>query len=235
MKPYRKSLGIWGPDKRLTDNRGFISPGIVGAVAGSRRRTGGGGGGSIAFDAATNGQSSGDSWSHTATGSNVVLIVQVLGNSAVTSVVYDPGGAAISLTAGGTTNTFAGYTLRYYWGALGTGAGTAKTITVTGGGDKYCTSASYTGCAQTGQFDSMAASKTTTTSADNSWHLCCFWKYSGDDPTYSGGWVSRAQSNRLATVRHTDGAAAVTPAGSSTAGLTTTGGIIYLSASIKPA
>jgi hypothetical protein len=39
MNPYRKSFGIWVPDKRLTDNRGFISPGTIGAVAGSRRRT----------------------------------------------------------------------------------------------------------------------------------------------------------------------------------------------------
>jgi hypothetical protein len=38
MKPYRKSFGIWVPDRSLTDNRGFISPGVVGAVAGSRRR-----------------------------------------------------------------------------------------------------------------------------------------------------------------------------------------------------
>lgn len=189
----------------------------------------------IAFDAAANGQSSGDSWSHTASGSNVLLVVMVLSSSAPTSVVYDPSGANIALTAGGTTNTFAGYVLRLYWAALGTGAGTAKTITVSGGGDKYCTSVSYTNCAQTGQFDSMAASKTTTTVANNSWHLCGYWNYSGDAPTYSGGWVGRAQSARLATCRHADGAAAVTPAGSSTAGLTTTGGIIYLSASISPA
>lgn len=41
MKPCRKSFGIWVPDKSLSDNRGFISPGVVGAVAGSRRRTSG--------------------------------------------------------------------------------------------------------------------------------------------------------------------------------------------------
>jgi hypothetical protein len=40
MKPWRKSFGIWVPDKRLADNRGFINPGVVGAVAGARRRTG---------------------------------------------------------------------------------------------------------------------------------------------------------------------------------------------------
>jgi hypothetical protein len=39
MNPYRKSFGVWVPDKRLTDNRGFISPGTIGAVAGSRRRS----------------------------------------------------------------------------------------------------------------------------------------------------------------------------------------------------
>lgn len=39
MKPYRKSFGIWVPDRSLSDNRGFISPVVVGAVAGSRRRT----------------------------------------------------------------------------------------------------------------------------------------------------------------------------------------------------
>lgn len=40
MKPWRKSFGIWVPDRALRDNRGFISPGIIGAVAGARRRTG---------------------------------------------------------------------------------------------------------------------------------------------------------------------------------------------------
>jgi hypothetical protein len=41
MTPYRKSFGIWVPDRSLRDNRGFISPGVIGAVAGARRRTGG--------------------------------------------------------------------------------------------------------------------------------------------------------------------------------------------------
>ena len=38
MPHYRKSFGIWVPDRSLRDNRGFISPGVVGAVAGARRR-----------------------------------------------------------------------------------------------------------------------------------------------------------------------------------------------------
>jgi large repetitive protein len=42
MKPWRKSFGIWVRDRSLTDNRGFISPGVIGAVAGARRRSGGG-------------------------------------------------------------------------------------------------------------------------------------------------------------------------------------------------
>lgn len=39
MKPWRKQFGLWVPNRSLADNRGFISPAIVGAVAGSRRRT----------------------------------------------------------------------------------------------------------------------------------------------------------------------------------------------------
>lgn len=38
MKPWRKQFGIWVPNRSLRDERGFISPSIIGAVAGSRRR-----------------------------------------------------------------------------------------------------------------------------------------------------------------------------------------------------
>ena len=41
MNPWRKSFGIWVPNRSLRDNRGFISPGTIGAVAGSRRRVAG--------------------------------------------------------------------------------------------------------------------------------------------------------------------------------------------------
>lgn len=38
MKYFRKSFGIWVPDRKLTDNRGFISA-LPGVLAGARRRT----------------------------------------------------------------------------------------------------------------------------------------------------------------------------------------------------
>lgn len=44
MKPWRKQFGIWVTDRPLSDDRGFIAPAIVGALAGSRRRSSGGGG-----------------------------------------------------------------------------------------------------------------------------------------------------------------------------------------------
>lgn len=40
MKPWRKQFGIWVPDRSLSDKRGFINAGAVGAIAGSRRRSG---------------------------------------------------------------------------------------------------------------------------------------------------------------------------------------------------
>jgi hypothetical protein len=58
MPPYRKSFGIWVPDRSIRDNRGFISPGIIGAVAGSRRRTAAAVG-AITQDAVTNNNRSG--------------------------------------------------------------------------------------------------------------------------------------------------------------------------------
>lgn len=43
MKSWRKQFGIWVPDRKLSDERGFINPGVVGAIAGNRRRSSGGG------------------------------------------------------------------------------------------------------------------------------------------------------------------------------------------------
>jgi hypothetical protein len=40
-KPWKKNFGLWMPDKDIRDTRGFISPGVIGAVAGARRRTAG--------------------------------------------------------------------------------------------------------------------------------------------------------------------------------------------------
>jgi hypothetical protein len=44
MNPWRKSFGIWVPDRRISDTRGMVGIGIptIGAVAASRRRTSGG-------------------------------------------------------------------------------------------------------------------------------------------------------------------------------------------------
>lgn len=47
MKPWRRQFGIWVPDRSLSDERGFISAGAVGAIAGSRRRVGGSAPGNI--------------------------------------------------------------------------------------------------------------------------------------------------------------------------------------------
>lgn len=47
MKPWRKQFGIWVPDRSLSDDRGFINAGAIGAIAGSRRRT------SASYDPAT--------------------------------------------------------------------------------------------------------------------------------------------------------------------------------------
>jgi hypothetical protein len=55
MNPWRKSFGIWVPDRKLTDTRGMVGIGIpqIGAVAGSRRRTSGGDADATAFFTAT--------------------------------------------------------------------------------------------------------------------------------------------------------------------------------------
>lgn len=78
MKPWRKQFGIWVPDRSLTDNRGFISPAIVGAVAGSRRRSTGGGGISLVASVAAGSSGGGGFTSSAINTSGAGLIVACL-------------------------------------------------------------------------------------------------------------------------------------------------------------
>jgi hypothetical protein len=124
----------------------------------------------IAFDVAAQGASN---WSHTCTGSNLLLVVTVFSaGDTVTAVTYN--GVAMTLIAkvGEGGSTLFSYT--YYLIAPAVGS---HTVAVTGAFAQGA-SASYTGCLPSGQPDASASlanqtgspvTGTVTTVADNCW------------------------------------------------------------------
>lgn len=108
----------------------------------------------IAYDTTSTGSGVNASWSHTATGSNVVLFVAAYGIAGddVSGVTFD--GAAMTLIDKEQTDVTNNEWAYLYYKAVGTGAGSAKTVAITGGDGGFAMS--YTGCKQTGIPDSSA-------------------------------------------------------------------------------
>lgn len=111
----------------------------------------------IAFDAVGGGASSGSSFSHTCTGSNLILFVLTLedpaGGGPVTAVTYN----GVSMTNSGLGTLVDGTRLWYLY-APATGS---NTVAVTGGAGNGHISASYSGAKQSGFPDSAGANTDT--------------------------------------------------------------------------
>lgn len=158
----------------------------------------------IAFDAATNGgetyyDATPITWSHTTTGSNVLLLVWVIANAQPTSVTYAGNACTLSGSdAAGAT----GFTWYCYTRAVGSGAGAQDiVITCSGTPQVYALACSYTGVNQSTTLDSMAGndysasgfSMTTTVVASGCWLVGANYDES-TVPTVSGVTTLRVQN-----------------------------------------
>lgn len=177
----------------------------------------------ITFDAAASGAvDTGTSltFAHTCTGSNLVLWVGVV-SGATPTVTYN----GVSLTSAGTITSSGGWigTL-FYLVAPSTGV---NNVVISSASDFICgTSASYTGCAQTGvpesspttQADANAGTHTLseTTVADNAWTVMVAGCSVNNGVTAGTGSTVRSSAATTANIASSaimDSAAAITPAG----------------------
>lgn len=184
----------------------------------------------IAIDA-TSGSNT-QSWSHTCTGSNLLLWVTVRSDNSITGVTYN----SVALTKVGET-TVSEHNSLWYLIAPATGA---HTVAVTLGTATFSQSAaaSYTGVRQSGVPDASNTSSpgviapplniSVTTVADNCWVVA-----SGQDNSGSGivgagtATTARIFQNNSVILLDTNGV--VTPAGARTLQLTDTAGSAILS------
>lgn len=194
----------------------------------------------IAFDNST--ASSSASYSHTCTGSNLILWVHVGSFTATTSSVTYNG---VSMTKAVDSGLQDGaYNTLWYLINPATGSNTVA-ITVSGGSLWGSEAASYTGAKQSGQPDATNSAYQTsaplavsvTTVADNCWVVGGGMDKSGSGVSSAGsGTTQRSQSNNSNAIY--DNNAAKTPAGSVTLNLADTAGGAHLSwvaASFAPA
>lgn len=183
----------------------------------------------IAFDAAKDGGNNGggsntQTWSHTCTGSDLLLIVGITGDTStddITAVTYN--GVACTLVG-----KVLGARWEYMYYLLGPATG-AHTVSVTAGSSHYLIglSASYTGVAQSGQPDNSATTTSAsspvaislTTVADNCWTIATGWLFSSPvagagttrrilEAAFLGGSIWESSTNPI------------TPAGNSTLNMT---------------
>lgn len=202
----------------------------------------------IALDVATAGQDQAGSlaWSHTCTGSNLALFVSVVEHGSTTdhvsAVTY--GGVAMTLLATQTwiiSDPSGGHIKLYWLQAPATGTNTVA-VTATGSVETGGYSISYTGVKQTGSIDSVVTQTdgvvnsitvTTTTIANNCWTILsnatgCVIPSAGTGSTFRvTGQPAGFDSN-----------GAITPAGSHSMSLNTTGvciGGTSIMASFAPA
>lgn len=180
----------------------------------------------IAFDAQASSTGSGTTltYSHTCTGSNLILIVGIqtylasAGGITISSVTYN----GVAMTSFGTLQRTlnAEYQYMYYLVAPATGAHNIVITTTTAMDYIGGSSASYTGANQTGLPDSYttyaaqtstAVTTTTTTIANNCW-LMGFYVSDG-----GGGWTAGTNTTGRATAGNAqffDSNSVQTPAGS---------------------
>lgn len=176
----------------------------------------------IAFDAASGQQdnsTTSQTFSHTCTGSNLLLLVGFITNNTtdiITGVTYNSVSMTQLNTQTSTTNSY----ISYVYGLLNpdTGANNVN-ITASSASLLWTTSASYTGVKQSGLPDATSSgnsptntgtwSSSVTTVADNCWH---YTHVRGGSPlAASGGTVERRDQSQSACY---DSNGAITPAGS---------------------
>lgn len=186
----------------------------------------------IAFDSASSGSGAATgSFTHTVTGSNVTLVVdviQITASGKVTSVDFN----GTALTQVGAELTFgSGARWMTKWILVAPASG-AHSITVTGAGafDWAAVASSYTGTSAT-QPDAFSSSQsssagttwtnTFTSTADNSWHVSGF---TGNTISAGASTVERIEQALFGGifVGMYDGNTAITPAGSDTLNFITT-------------
>lgn len=180
------------------------------------------------------------SWSHTCTGSNLILYVGVWNQNASSSTVTNVTYNGVAMTRVGAIPYFTGAGCTYLYRLVAPATGT-NTIAVTVSGNfTVACGASYTGASQTGQPDAgpdtqngggSAASLTSTivTSHNNSWMIAAFGT-EGSAPTAGTGATKRIQNASNTALGLYDTNAAITPAGSTSmtvnAGSTTASSMI---------
>jgi len=187
----------------------------------------------IAYDASAYGNDGGGlttsiSWSHTCTGSNLILIVGTVSgsNGNVSGVTYN-GVAMTKITGSSGYSSQCGNTVFWYLINPPTGS---HTVAVTLGSSDTISgvSASYTGASQTSQPDSYHASSnstgttysdSTTTVANNSWVIGYFVNNQGTTISAGSGTTSRVSVSGVAYIianMLADSNGPQTPAGSAT-------------------
>lgn len=194
----------------------------------------------IATDAtAVNTPPVGFTWSHTCTGSNLVLFVMGFGPSALTSVTYNLVNATETRTA--LTN---GDGSGVHWYLAGPTTG-ANNVIISGTASGAYVSVSYTGASQTGIPDASNTASTTantlsvsvTTVADNCWVIGCAGDSNGAGTTSAGAAPTTLRVANNNSSKAFDNGAAKTPAGSVTLQLNDTSGaanLYWIAASFAP-
>ena len=178
----------------------------------------------LAFDATANGAATpGTSitYSHTCTGSNLILLVAIVnsggtGGDVITGITYN----SVAMTNAISVD---GGNFRVYWWFLVNPATGANDVVVSSSDSEFLrsASASYTGALQTGQPDGTDSDIQTpgttitssiTTTEDNSWNMSAVANASNLDMTASTG--VGAERNNVVNVLHIgDSDAPKTPAG----------------------
>lgn len=197
----------------------------------------------IAFDAASSAGVAGNTvltYSHTCTGSDLALVVEVATNEleSISSITYN----GVALTQIDTEPTASGQV--FLWLLIGPDTGAHDiVVTRTGVGTWNSSAASYTGVKQTGQpdnFGSANGSSPKTSSltpiADNCWMVLGAVNDSGADVTASTGATRRAFNSNNMSGGIFDNNAAITPPGANS--MTTTaasGNIGHAYLSLAPA
>jgi hypothetical protein len=179
----------------------------------------------IAYDASSGGTALPDTsvtWSHTCTGSDLILVVGIsqAGNyeDKVTGVTYN-GVAMTRLATDGYVFTSGAYNRAVYLYYLVGPATGAHNIVVSSSESLYfrCVAVSYTGIAQTGQPDGSdsgqvaegtAITTGVTTTADNCWNVSAIMGYQCSGGT---GTTERVETNNYISMGDSNGAK--TPAG----------------------
>lgn len=183
--------------------------------------------------------------SYTTTGSNLMLIVGILQDSAVApTVLY--GVTAFRVSAG--TNAALGNPTYYIWlASLAVAAGTTANITVTAGAgatDLWADAASYTNHNQSNTPDAETGAETTsdpytmtvTTIADNCWLFGYAYDTDGTPSTAGANTILRQANTVAAITALFDSNGARTPAGSQSLNVNGGGGPnVYRVASFAPA